>query len=47
MRITAAEIIPIRVHMDVPYGEIESIRAVVACLQTDQGLEGLGHASAE
>ena len=43
MKITSAEIIPVLVPMEFSYGELEAVPAVVARLQTDQGLEGIGH----
>lgn len=44
MKITSVEIIPVRVEMGFSYGELGWVPAVVARVQTDQGIEGLGHA---
>jgi L-alanine-DL-glutamate epimerase-like enolase superfamily enzyme len=44
MKITSVEIIPVLVPMDTPYGELQSVPAVVVRAQTDQGVEGIGHA---
>jgi L-talarate/galactarate dehydratase len=44
MRITSFETIPVRVPSPFRYGDIEAVTGVVVNLQTDQGLEGLGHA---
>lgn len=44
MRVTAVETIPVRVPMEVRYGEIEAVTGVVVRARTDQGIEGVGHA---
>jgi hypothetical protein len=44
LKITSVEIIPVLVPMEFPYGELQSVSAVVARARTDQGVEGLGHA---
>src|SRR5579871_5513910 len=44
MKITAIEVIPVLIPLEVPYGERTSVAAVIARLETDQGIEGLGHA---
>ena len=44
MKITSVEITPVRVPLEIPYGETTAVGAVVAQLRTDEGVEGLGHA---
>jgi L-talarate/galactarate dehydratase len=44
MKITSVDTIPVRVPLDAPYGDIDSVTGVVVQVRTDQGVEGLGHA---
>jgi len=44
MKITSIEIIPVGVEMGFSYGELASVPAVVARVETDEGIDGLGHA---
>src|SRR6266540_909512 len=44
MKITAVDVTPVRVPSPFRYGDIESVAGVVVKLQTDQGVDGLGHA---
>jgi L-alanine-DL-glutamate epimerase-like enolase superfamily enzyme len=42
--IRTAEVLPVEVPIDQPYGQVRSVYVAVARLRTDGGLEGLGHA---
>lgn len=44
MKISAAEVLPVDVPIDHPYGAVQSISTAVVRLRTDEGVEGLGHA---
>jgi L-talarate/galactarate dehydratase len=43
MKITSVEIIPIQAPMEFAYGDATEIPSVIARVQTDEGLEGIGH----
>ncbi len=46
MKITGVEVIPVLVPLDHAFGPFSSVSVAVARLETDQGVEGLGHAMA-
>src|ERR1051326_2926216 len=43
MKITAVEITPVEIPMKHAYGEAASVPAAVASIQTDEGINGVGH----
>ncbi len=43
MKIAQVDVLQVRVPLDNPYGAAREVPAAVACLKTDEGLDGVGH----